>query len=273
MKVLPGLNKKSSSIKNWLLNHKVRIILILLLYPNIVCYTPDSTGTSSSTVIDFLLGMGKYANVTYNCEGQVTSETKYSFIDYGGSVSHYIEEIKFGVRGGGYSTKNLGTENSYNNSYGYYDPYRTNDNSIQYINPFFGIETKYVDVSIGAVFFSDRNYYDNVQELFLSNGKVQISGLLRIGNKERFHFSTQYLSNVPLLSGGGMANAGFGFGNPETRTLTWVGLSLGPFQNLGLSVKQNIQVTDNMDILIRGRIGNIESNFEGGISAGVRYIM
>jgi hypothetical protein len=272
MKAFQRFEKKLSSIKSWLLNYKVRIILILLLYPNIVCYTPDSTGTSS-TVIDFLLGIGKYANVTYNCEGQATSVTKYSFFDYGGSVNHSIDEFKFGVRGGGYSVKNLGREDTHNNYlFGDYAPYTTNDNSTQYINPFIGFENKYIAVNFGAVFLSEGKNW-NVSEIFFNDGPVQPSWLLRIGNKEKVHFSTQYLSNVPLLSGGGMADAGLGFGSTETRNLTWVGLSFGPFQNLGLSVKQNIQVTDNVDILIRGRIGTIESNFEGGISAGVSFIL
>jgi hypothetical protein len=270
MKAFQRFKKKLGRIKSWILNYKVRIILILLLYPNIVCYTPDSTGTSS-TVIDFLLGVGKYAIVTYNCEGQATSVTKYSFFDYGGSVSHNIDEFKFGVRGGGYSVNNLGSENTSSNYYGDYDSYTTDDNSTQYINPFIGFENKYFDLNFGAVFLSGRNYYGNIDEYFINDGTVQPSWFMRIGNKEKFHFSTQYLSNVPLISGGGMADAGFGFGSTETRNLTWVGLSFGPFQNLGFSVKQNIQVTDNLDILIRGRIGTIESNFEGGISAGVRF--
>jgi len=44
-------------IKNWLMDYKVRIFLILLLYPNLVCFTPDSTGTSE-TFVDFMLGLG-----------------------------------------------------------------------------------------------------------------------------------------------------------------------------------------------------------------------
>ena len=68
-----------------------------------------------------------------------------------------------------------------------------------------------------------------------------------------------------------MFDMGVGFGSKESRNLTWVGLSGGPFQNLGLGLKQNIQLTKNFDILIKGRVGQIESNLEGSISAGARY--
>jgi hypothetical protein len=68
-----------------------------------------------------------------------------------------------------------------------------------------------------------------------------------------------------------MIDMGFGFGSKESRNLTWVGLSAGPFQNAGIALKQTVQLSDNFDLLINGRIGQIESNFEGSIAAGVRY--
>jgi hypothetical protein len=137
-----------------------------------------------------------------------------------------------------------------------------------------------------VVIFSGTAYYGNeytyipsgsvyappgdVGEYFITEGRIQPSWVLRVGNKEKFHLSTQYLSNVPILSGGGIGDFGFGFGSTDSRNLTWLGTSVGPYQNFGLCIKQNIQVSDNMDILLRGRAGMIESNFEGGISAGLR---
>ena len=72
----------------------------------------------------------------------------------------------------------------------------------------------------------------------IRGGNVYPTWLLRNVNKEKFHFSTQYLSNVPIFSGGGMADLGFGFGSTENRNLTWIGISWGPYQNAGLSIKQ-----------------------------------
>ena len=68
-----------------------------------------------------------------------------------------------------------------------------------------------------------------------------------------------------------MFDMGFGFGRRDSRTLTWFGLSGGPFQNVGLGLKQTIQLSKSFDILIKGRIGQIESHLEGSISAGARY--
>ena len=262
--------KKCCYVKNWLGNNKRRLILLLMLYPNIVCFTPDSTGTSSS-VVDFLLGIGRYAHVTYNCEGQATSVTRYSYFDYGGSFTHNIDIFKFGARAGGYSINYIDKQSNYYNDYYYYGPYTSNAKSVQYINPFVGFETKYFDLNVGLVVLSQNSVYGHSNKYFFGESSIQPSWFLRIGNREKFHFSTEYFSNVPIFSGGGIADMGFGFGSEETRNLTWVGASLGPYQNLGVTIRQNIQVTDNMDILLRGRVGMIESEFEGGVSAGIRF--
>jgi len=264
MKSIISTKEKHKRLLNWLLNNKTRILLISFLYPNIVFFTPDSTGTSN-TFVDLMLGLGKYANVTYNCEGKVTGIETYTYYDYGGSISHKIDDFKFGLRAGGFSV-----DNPESDDYGYLYEYYDASNSSFYFNPFIALDHKYVEVNIGALFLTDNIYDENINEYFFIDGKTQFSGLLRIGNKEAFHFTSQYLSSVPLLSGS-MFDMGFGFGSKESRNLTWLGLSAGPFQNAGLALKQDIEITDQFDILLKGRIGQIESNLEGSISAGARY--
>jgi hypothetical protein len=266
MKTIISTKEKHKRLLNWLLTNKTRILLISFLYPNIVCFTPDSTGTSN-TFIDLMLGLGKYANVTYDCEGRVTGISKYSYFDYGASVAHKIDDFKFGLRAGGYSINSPESDQYYY----YYSYDEVAGNSSQYFNPFFGIDHKYFELNVGALFLTDYVWAENINDYFISDGKTQFTALMRIGNSQAFHFSTQYLSNVPLLSGGGIYDMGFGFGSKESRNLTWVGLSAGPFQNAGLALRQDIEITDQFDILIKGRIGQIESNLEGSISAGARY--
>ena len=123
-------------------NHRFRIILILILYPNIVCFTPELSD-SSSTVIDFMLGLGKYSNVTYDCSGHATSIRDYSYIDYGGSISHNIDELKFGLRGGGFSVVGPG-EYYYSSEYPY-EAISNGEQSVQYVNPFIAFDHKYVN--------------------------------------------------------------------------------------------------------------------------------
>jgi hypothetical protein len=266
MKAKNSINISLTRLLNWLSKRNRRILLLGLLYPNIVCFTPDSTRTSN-TFVELLMGLGKYANVTYNCEGQVTGINKYSFIDYGASVSHKIDILKFGLRVGGYSINDPESEQNL-----YYSPYYDDaSNSSQYINPCFGIDSKYFELNVGALFLTDYVWSENINDYFFSDGKTQFTALMRIGNMQAFHFSTQYLSNVPLLSGGGMFDMGFGFGSKESRNITWVGLSAGPFQNAGITLKQTLQLSDYFDLLIDGRIGQIESNIEGSIAAGTRY--
>ena len=260
--------EKIKSLVRQLHYHKFKIILILIVYPNIVCFTPESSD-SSNTFIDFMLGLGKYSNVTYDCSGHATSIRDYSYIDYGGSISHKINILKFGIRGGGFSLDGPGE---------YYQipeyPYgavSTGELSVQYANPFIALDHKYVELSFGLVFLTEYPWQKNIRDRLINDGTTQFSWLLRLGNNRAFHFSSHYLSNVPILSGGGMIDMGFGVGRRNSRTLTWIGFSSGPFQNLGLVLKQNIQLSDNFDILIKGRIGQIESHLEGSISAGARY--
>jgi len=249
-------------------NHRFRIILILILYPNIVCFTPESSD-SSSTVIDFMLGLGKYSNVTYNCKGQVSSISNYSYTDYGGSISHNINMFKFGLRGGGYSIS--GSDQYYNNYFYPDDSFTSGSNSVQYVNPFIAFEDKYAELSLGLLFSTENFLGNNLHSRMNIERKILPTGRLRLGNIQGFHFSTQLLSNVPIFSGGGVFDMGFGFGSNKSRTLTWLGLSWLPYQNAGLAFKQTIDVSENFDILIKGRIGQIESNLEGSISAGARY--
>jgi len=272
MKTIISTKEKHKRLLNWLLTNKTRILLISLLYPNIVCFTPDSTGTSN-TFVDLMLGLGKYANVTYNCEGQATSVTNYTYFDYGAGITHKIDVLNLGLRSGGLTINDTHTEYT-NHSYSYYQY----DNEMPgystfYFNPFIGLDTKYFEFNAGVVWFSNKPDYNSGgldEYLINDNSNIQISSDIRIGNKQAFHFTSQYLSSVPLLSGS-MFDMGFGFGSKESRNLTWVGLSAGPFQNAGLALKQNIQITDQFDILLKGRIGQIESNLEGSISAGARY--
>lgn len=278
MKDLLSFAAKYKKHKDRLFGYLSRIILFLFIYPYLVGFSSDSTSTSG-TIIDILVGTEGHSYVTYDCAGNVTGITKYSSVDYGISATHNIEAFKFGGRVGGYTV--LNEINSYTKYYEYLNPAGTNNNTALYLNPFIGVETKYFDLSFGvAIFTRDANsayastYIPNipgrVDEYLINEGSVQPSWVIRIGNKEKFHFSTQYLSNVPILSGGGIGDMGLGFGSTDSRNLTWVGASIGPFQNIGLSIKQTIQVSDNIDILLRGRAGVIESNFEGAISAGLR---
>jgi hypothetical protein len=264
------LNKKfKAGKKGWLKRNKVKIFLILFIYPNVVCFTPDSTGISN-TFVDFMLGLGKYANVTYNCEGQVSSVTKYTYFDYGVELNHKMDIVNLGIRSGGLNINDAVSESTYN----LYDPY---DYEIQaystfYVNPFIGLNTKYFELNGGVLLLSNTPRYGSTLDDFLiiDESNLQITGDIRIGNQQAVHFTSQYLSGTPLLSES-IYDMGLGFGSKESRNITWIGISAGPFQNAGLSLKQNIQITENLDLLLKGRIGQIESNLEGSISAGVRY--
>jgi hypothetical protein len=275
MKTFPDSAEKCKSGNHWLFNYRLGIVLILFVYPYMVGFAPDSTG-SSGTVIDLLIGTGTHSHVTYDCAGNVTSRTKYSSVDYGVAVSHNIKEFKFGGRAGGYSVSFGGTEGS-----SYYNYSTEKKGIVAYFNPFIGAENKYFDINFGASFFSrDYSYGNlyghdngNIGDFLIGNGDIHPTWSIRIGNREKFHFSTQYLSNVPILSGGGIADLGFGFGSTDSRNLTWVGTSFGPYEGFGLGLKQNVQLSRDIDLLLRGRAGSNEGTFEGAVSAGLRICL
>lgn len=260
-------DKKPQRIKDLLLNYKTRIFLVILLYPNIVCFRSDPQ-TTSNTFVDILLGLGKYANVLYSCKNNCPIEiTKYSYFDYGIEFRHQIKNLNLGIRGGGFTINDGETELLKKS-----DAPKNLDApgySSLYFNPYFGLNTKPFELNVGILILSN-NSYSGGSKLFGNGNNHHFTGDIRIGNKRAFHFTAQYLSSTPILSGS-MLDMGFGIGSKETRNKTWFGLSLGPFQNIGLSLKQNIQVTDKFDILLKGRIGQIESNLEGSFSGGVRF--
>ena len=47
-----------------------------------------------------MFGLGKYSDVSFNCKGQVTNITKHSYVDYGAGLTHKIDVINLGIRGG-----------------------------------------------------------------------------------------------------------------------------------------------------------------------------
>jgi len=56
MKHLIISKEKRQQLIRRLHNHRFRIMMILILYPNIVCFTPEYSD-SLNTVIDFMLGL------------------------------------------------------------------------------------------------------------------------------------------------------------------------------------------------------------------------
>jgi hypothetical protein len=147
---------------------------------------------------------------------------------------------------------------------------------VWYYNPYIGIESKYVAFNVGFVYFTEDTYNltGNAGDDFLIfDGRLQPSWVIRVGNREKFHYSTQYLGSLPMMSGSGNFDMGFGFGSTASRNLTWAGVSGGPYQGMGLVVKQNLQLSESIDLLLRGRAGTNDKTFEGSIAAGIRMML
>lgn len=279
MKTSAGYNRKYRGYKSRLFNYRFSFILLLVVYPYLVGFAPDST-SSSNTFVDLLIGFGQHSNVAYDCSGKPISAINYSSFDYGASINHNIDILEVGARTGGYKA-NVSGYKKYSGSYSdnYHSP---EDNSpVFYVNPFIGLKTEYFGFNMGFSLFSRDSYSSyfyssvgkmsgNLSDYLIGEGKIHPTWSMIIGSRSGFFFSTQYLSNVPIITGGGMADVGFGIGSRENRNLTWIGTSFGPYQTMGLCLRQDIQLSDKIDLLLRGRAGLTEDNFEGGLSAGVR---
>jgi len=265
------------------LRYKCIIVILIFIYPYLVGFSSDSTSTAG-TVVELLLGAGRHSNVAYDCNDNPIHAINYSTEEYGISVSHHNDDFNFGVKTGGYLIDIL-EEKNYSGYYtNYYNGY---DNQVQshrkgvfYVTPFLGGETNSFAFLAGISVFTEEAFNVNnglvmkspIGNFLIGDGSIHPAWYLRIGNRQKFYFSTQYLNNVPLFSGGGIGDIGFGFGSEVSRNLTWIGASIGPYQNMGISLKQDIQASEKFDILLRGRAGVIEDNFEGGFSAGLRIL-
>lgn len=265
------------NLKRYFKRNYVKFILLIFIYPYLVGYSPIDSSYSKTTV-DFLIGTGQHSYASYDCNGNLIELRKHTTVDYGASVKYEYKNLQVGLRGGGYSLKLKEVESNYDENYYYY--YRTPINydslypnkRVYYVNPFVGFGNQFIEFNVGLIIFKNLSFYGNVTDYLIGNNDINPTWYVRIGNFEKFHFTGQYLSNTPLFSGGGMIDAGFAFPMQGTRNLTWLGVSYGPYQNLGLLLKQNIQLNKYVDLLIRGRGGLLESSFEGGISAGLRLM-
>ncbi len=70
---------------------------------------------------------------------------------------------------------------------------------------------------------------------------------IRIGLMRAFHFTAGYLNNFPLVSGGGVYDAGFAFPVDSTgSSLFWVGLGALLYDALVLSAKGGVRISDHV---------------------------
>ncbi len=206
------------------------------------------TEDSSETNIRFAGGGGSYASILRGCEGEVLQKDKLSYSDYGMSVDHGFRNspLKIGLRGGYIKVEQ-------------YDAY--------YINPNFSFEGRLGGLRLGVLTANHKGILTSRDDDFV---RQILTVNLRLGPTKSVHFSGSFFENLPLYSGGGLVDAGVGFGVGPRSTL-WLGFSGLPFDGLGLLAKSDVGLNRNWLLNLSGRYGNSEGINEWGISAGITY--
>jgi hypothetical protein len=236
---------------------KLKYLGILFLLP-LVVGIQGSNKDSSETNIKLAGGTGSYAYITRGCEGQVLTKNKIPFNDLGFSLDHkFASPVRVGLRGG-----NIWERNRYSFE-GIDSPSEKITNF--YINPDLSLEWKWFSIGAG-LFSAEKDLYWRD----MGSARKLPSGHLRLGSPQ-LYLSAHLLESVPLYSGGGYLNLGFG-GEASRRVSFWLGLGVtGPYDIGGFLIKTNIKVKGNWRLDLAGRLGSSEGISENAFSFGLNY--
>jgi len=232
--------------------------MILLLAPyTLNVDTPGEDGPS--TILELFVGQGSYADITRDCSGNVLSVKDVPYTEYGVAVSHQVSVVKLRVAGGATGAYNTAKA---------VGPAHAGSSLYHYVTPQIGLNTRYFGLDVGYLFplASTPDVPPGSYGLEKDqNGSV--SGMIRIGREDAFHFSASVANNLPLSAGGGLVDMGLGFNLGSPRSRLWLGVGAFPCSSLMFSAKGEFPVTDHFSISTRGHIAGTES-LEYGLALG-----
>jgi hypothetical protein len=236
------------------------VLPLLLLIPYICAYVPNPDGDEEYSAA-IAAGHGSYADVHRDCNGNVLSIQNYEYTDVGGQFNGRIDAFAYGI-GGGWTNglQPISTPGFPQNSAQTLQP-------IVYASPYVGVATKYFRADVGILF----SVNGNLISIDKGNGQPAYpTGALRIGRDDGFHFSSGFLRNDPIVSGGGVFD--LGFGGPVgkgTDSKIWLGLGALPYDGIVFSMKGDFALSEDIAITpaIHGKGGDAA---EYGFSVGAR---
>ncbi len=192
-------------------------------------------------------GGGSYAAVSRGCGGGVLVEDLLPFSDVGVSIERASGPAVFGLRGSFIHTSDGPdpVENALLNLYASFEGRRV------------GIGTGIVATRKGLPRRDDNRV------------RSPVSAHVRFGNPAKLYLSASVFENLPLYSGGGYLDTGFG-GRPHRRLNLWVGVSGGgPYDAGGVLMKSSLTLSRDLDLGLRARFGSSEGVSENAFSIGV----
>ncbi|MEE9269817.1 MAG: hypothetical protein V3V49_06090 [Candidatus Krumholzibacteria bacterium] len=219
---------------------------------------------ADSSVTSFKVsgGGGSYVRIIRDCEGNPIETHRHEFQDIGVEISHKFRTPQaIGVRGGYLEDHRRFVDFS--------DPNADAEKGLYYVNPYVSVEARRFGIGGGAAFTTRKLYGGGVAGS--TDSKVYPTLHLRIGAYERTYFSTSWLENLPIYSGGGDFDMGLGTRiTPEFGW--WWGLSAGgTYDRPGALLKLDYLVHPSWRIHTNLRWGRSESNNEYGAGIGLTY--
>lgn len=238
----------------------VFMVSFILVLP--VGYYPDDPDSSNFT-LGVYGGTGQVASVLRGCSGAAYRSEKSSYKDVSGIATWTLNPrertpIIIGVRGGYWQASKARFPVSGSG------PTVEMKLDFEYFNPNLSLEGRNAGMGFGVIFGHVPYSFDSPYE------KIAVSGHLRMGNIEKFHFKFSFAENTPIISGGGLFDLGFGY-SAGSKTRMFTGLSFGFYDRPGLLQQSRIRLNNKVDTDISIRIGKAGDAFEGSLSAGVIY--
>jgi hypothetical protein len=217
---------------------------------------PDSTNAS----LGVYGGTGRFAAFIQSCEGE-SRTTANNFSEYGGAAYLAVppgtnSPLVVGLRGGHFRS-NLELA-SFGNST------KRAEYTFDYLNPSVSLEFSRFGIGVGYV-------SENVPIHF--GGSIEtgprFSSHLRVNIYRGSYLLSSFNEDMPLVSGGGSFNLGFGF--PAGNVFLFNGLSAGQYHNAGVLHQGRIRLSRGVLFDASFRWGWTRGIFEGGGAVGLVY--
>lgn len=238
---------------------------LLLLIPYMCAFTTNPADDPELSAA-IALGGGSYAEVSRDCNGNVSSVTEHPYNEYAASVRYRISNLELGLTGGQTNGLQIGPRYVYEPDGTLREDARQR---LHYLAASMGFTTTYIGMDLGYLFSL------NGQPVGFERGQGESTGMptgmLRLGRVDRVHFSASLARNFPLLSGGGLVDAGLGFPVGSNGSQLWLGLGAFPYDGLVFSCKGDVSLSDRFAITptLHAKGGDA---FEYGYSIGARVI-
>lgn len=239
-----------------------RLVATMLILPYFVGFT--RVEDTASTSLEFSVGTGSYAEVARDCSGRTVSVRDVPFKEFGMGVTHRVSSFTFGASTGAMTHWRQNIVGS---------ALADQEGNLFYLTPKVGIDTRYFGLDAGYLIPLNAALPHDLPGSFGHNSERQglPSGMLRLGNRDSWFLSSSFANNIPLSTGGGLFDVGFGFSGQRPHSLYWIGVGAGPYDGVALSLKGNFPLSANFILNARAQAANREA-FEYGIALGGKII-